>query len=206
MLSTMLVGCNKEEETVVEVETEEGLTIHQFIYPNGEINPSSYIKTKNNVIQKYNINYEGKRIIQFGDSSYKYNSEGIRISKIINIRNDNGVIIVEEQHYYELEGSKILSEVIIDIDGNKFRLDYNYDINNELVSVEYGGTRYYYIKDALGNINYIVDGNRNIMVKYEYDEWGVSTKTIVQSACPIVELNPFMYKSYYYDVETQLFY
>jgi RHS repeat-associated protein len=110
-----------------------------------------------------------------------------------------------ERHYYELEGSKILSEIIFDINGNKSRLDYNYDINNDLVSVEYLGYKYFYIKDTLGNINYIVDEIGSIMVKYDYDEWGVPTKTIVQD-CPIGELNPFMYKSYYFDNDTEMYY
>ena len=101
--------------------------------------------------------------------------------------------------------SKILSEIIFDINGNKSRLDYNYDINGELVSVEYLGYKYFYIKDALGNINYVVDETGSIMIKYSYDEWGVPTKTIVQPSCPIGVLNPFIYKGYYYDVETQLY-
>ena len=111
-----------------------------------------------------------------------------------------------ERHYYELEGSKILSEIIFDINGNKSRLDYNYDINGELVSVEYLGYKYFYIKDALGNINYVVDETGSIMVKYSYDEWGVPTKTIVQPSCPIGVLNPFMYKSYYFDNDTEMYY
>ena len=111
-----------------------------------------------------------------------------------------------ERHYYELEGSKILSEIIFDINGNKSRLDYNYDINGELVSVEYLGYKYFYIKDALDNINYIVDETGSIMVKYSYDEWGVPTKTIVQPSCPIGVLNPFMYKSYYFDNDTEMYY
>ena len=110
-----------------------------------------------------------------------------------------------EEHHYELEGSKILSEVIFDIYGNKSRLDFNYDINGELINIEYLGNRYFYIRDALGNINYVVDKNGSIMVKYSYDEWGVPTKTIVQPSCPIGELNPFMYKSYYFDDENLIF-
>ena len=74
-----------------------------------------------------------------------------------------------ERHYYELEGNKVISEIIYNVNGNKSRLDYNYDLNGELVSVEYLGYKYFYIKDALGNINYVVDGTGSIIVKYDYD-------------------------------------
>ena len=159
--------------------------------------------TINGVSRK--ITYKGKRIKQFGNSHYLYNDKGIRIAKIV-YKYEGSTMIGYERHYYELEGSKILSEIIFDINGNKSRLDYNYDINGELVSVEYLGYKYFYIKYALGNINYVVDENGSIMIKYSYDEWGVPTKTIVQPSCPIGVLNPFMYKSYYFDNDTEMYY
>jgi len=80
-------------------------------------------------------------------------------------------MIGRERHYYELGGSKVISQIIYNVNRNKSRLDYNYDLNGELVSVEYLGYKYFYIKDALGNINYVVDGTGSIIVKYDYDEW-----------------------------------
>ena len=65
------------------------------------------------------------------NSHYLYNDKGIRIAKIV-YKYEGSTMIGYERHYYELEGSKILSEIIFDINGNKSRLDYNYDINGEL--------------------------------------------------------------------------
>ena len=184
----------------VTVHKENDTILHNLYYSDG-LNPVAYQKVVNGTTKTYEITYEGKRIIKFGNISYAYNSDGVRISKIIKKYDDNDIYMGIEEHHYELEGSKILSEVIFDIYGNKSRLDFNYDIDDELINVEYLGNRYYYIKDALGNINYVVDEIGDIMVKYDYDEWGVPTKTIVQPSCPIGELNPFMYKSYYFDSE-----
>ena len=196
---------NKDLLTSLEVQTQNDTVVHLLEYPENTQNPSLYTKIINNVSTSYNILYEGKRIKQFGNSHYLYNDKGIRIAKIV-YKYEGSTMIGYERHYYELEGSKILSEIIFDINGNKSRLDYNYDINGELVSVEYLGYKYFYIKDALGNINYVVDETGSIMVKYDYDEWGVPTKTIVQPSCPIGVLNPFMYKSYYFDNDTEMYY
>ena len=45
------------------------------------------------------------------------------------------------------------------------------------------------------------------MVKYYYDAWGNTiTEVLDQTAYTIASLNPFRYRSYYYDTETELYY
>ena len=45
------------------------------------------------------------------------------------------------------------------------------------------------------------------MVKYKYDAWGKCQTTVVDStATEIASLNPFRYRSYYYDTETKLYF
>ena len=45
------------------------------------------------------------------------------------------------------------------------------------------------------------------MVQYKYDAWGnVITEVIDEAHAGIAELNPFRYRSYYYDPETNLYY
>ena len=45
------------------------------------------------------------------------------------------------------------------------------------------------------------------MVKYKYDAWGKCHTTVVDSsATTIAELNPFRYRSYYLDTETNLYF
>ncbi|MBQ3016530.1 MAG: hypothetical protein IJD79_07105 [Clostridia bacterium] len=45
------------------------------------------------------------------------------------------------------------------------------------------------------------------MVKYVYDAWGVCTTVVIdESATDIANLNPFRYRSYYFDTETNLYF
>ena len=45
------------------------------------------------------------------------------------------------------------------------------------------------------------------MVKYVYDGWGNHGIEVVDSACEtIANLNPFRYRSYYFDTETELYF
>ena len=81
---------------------------------------------------------------------------------------------------------------------------YNYDQYGSLLSIELDGDVYFYIKDALGVIQKLVDESGNVVVSYTYDAWG---KVTINNS-PITDIgiyNPFMYKDYYYDVETGLF-
>ena len=65
---------------------------------------------------------------------------------------------------------------------------------------------YYYERDITGNILGLVDKNGYYVVKYTYDAWGnVLEKQILVNSIA-AQYNPFIYKGYYYDVETQLFY
>ena len=152
-----------------------------------------------------NIVYEGKRIVSYGNNTYKYNEEGVRIYKkeaIYNGNNLRGYNI----HNYTVEGDKILLEVIQTLTQGIIKFEYNYDINGELVSLEYNNQVYFYVRDALGVIHSIIDKNGNVMVSYEYDEWGkVLSVNASNPNHPIAKYNPFRYKGYYYDVETGLF-
>ena len=57
---------------------------------------------------------------------------------------------------------------------------------------------------VLGNILAIVDNTGAIVVKYFYDAWGNHLITD-NTTNNLGTLNPFRYRSYYYDVETQLY-
>ena len=55
-----------------------------------------------------------------------------------------------------------------------------------------------------GNVTEIYTSEGACVAKYAYDAWGVCT--IVSDVDGIATLNPFRYRSYYYDVETGLYY
>ncbi len=130
--------------------------------------------------------------------SYKYNERGIRIYKSV-----NGTDV-----YYHVLGNNILYESRF---GNI--IYYLYD-SDGIVGFDYNSTRYYYVKNMEDDIIGIVDSNGNRLVSYIYDSWGniLSIKDnnnqeiSQEDYTHIANINPFRYKSYYYDVETRLYY
>lgn len=67
------------------------------------------------------------------------------------------------------------------------------------------------MRDLHGIITEVVDKNGAVMVSYKYDAWGnwinkdtASIGTTLSDALVIV--NPFIYKGYYYDSETDWYY
>ena len=69
-----------------------------------------------------------------------------------------------------------------------------FDHNNGSANADY-----YYGIDNFGNIIYIYDANGNIVVTYKYDAWGKAISTTGSLASTIGTINPYRYKSYYYD-------
>jgi len=144
----------------------------------------------------------GRELNSYVDSnyniSYKYNINGRRTIKTI-----NGI----ETKYY-LEGSKIIFEKT---DNNVL-----YYIRNEvddLVGFKYNDDLYYYVKNIQNDIIEILDSNYNIVCKYSYDSFGnILSITdnagldISNNTNHIANINPFRYRSYYYDKETKLYY
>ena len=126
----------------------------------------------------------------YGINTYKYNSEGIRISKTTS----------EGDYKYLLDGNKIIKE----IKPNNKEIYYHYDEKEELVGFNYNAKEYFYIRDITGNITNIIDSNGSVKVSYEYDAWG---KVInIDGDEDLIEINSYLYKGYYYDKETLLYY
>ena len=137
-----------------------------------------------------NLTWNGKRLTSYGTNTYKYNSEGIRISKTTS----------EGEYKYLLDGNKIIKE----IKPNNKEIYYHYDEKEELVGFNYNAKEYFYIRDITGNITNIIDSNGTIKVSYEYDAWG---KVInIDGDEDLIEINSYLYKGYYYDKETSLYY
>ena len=135
--------------------------------------------------------------------SYKYDSNGVITSKTV-----NGV-----EYTYEYLNGHLMHETR----GEKV-FDYCYDANGQLYAVSYkansstDAVTYYYAHNWRGDITSIYDGNGNVVAKYEYDVWGnvltVSNASNQEITDPnhIANLNPFRYRSYYYDSESGLYY
>ena len=115
---------------------------------------------------------------------------GIRTSKTINNITTN----------YYVEGRNIIFE-----DRNGTMLYYLYN-GDELLGFIYNNNTYYYHKNLFQDIIGIYDSNYNEIVTYDYDSWGVIKNITDNSNINLGTINPFRYRSYYYDTETELYY
>ena len=145
--------------------------------------------------KEQNLLWEDKNLIQIGEHiKYSYNTKGIRTKK----ETEEGTI------EYSLIGSKIMKMEKVTSSG-KITMYFTYDQRDELQSVTESNKEYYYIKDITGNIIKIKDEEGNSIVEYKYDAYGKVEKTIIENN-NVSKYNPFIYKGYYYDEETELYY
>ena len=87
-------------------------------------------------------------------------------------------------------------------------MEFIYD-GNGLCGVKCNNENYLYRKNAQGDITHILDNAGMVVAKYVYDAWG--NHAILDAngndlASGVGVLNPFRYRSYYYDEETDLYY
>ena len=88
-------------------------------------------------------------------------------------------------------------------ESSSLKLEFLYDEKDNLYGyIKNNNERYYYIRDALGNILGIISQNRQIVVQYSYTSYGVCS---ISGNTSLGNENPFRYKGYY-DVETSLYY
>ena len=151
-----------------------------------------------------------KSVSPVGDSSvgatYSYNSDGQRIGK--NITLDGGEVY-DYDYYYNgdiLAGYRL---VITNADGSSttHNVAFMYDENGEAFGIEIGGKEYFYVKNAQNDVVRIVDSANETVVSYQYDSWGKLLSCEDTSENDIVSfINPYTYRGYYYDSDTQLYY
>lgn len=144
----------------------------------------------------------GYQLAEYSDLNntilYKYDENGLRTKKIVN----------NNEIYYYYEGKDLLFEK----NGNNV-IYYLRDDTLGLIGLKYNNSIYYYVKSVLGDILGIVDSNYSLVGKYEYDALGniisiTDGNNIDISTNPlhIANINPYRYRSYYYDQETKLYY
>ncbi len=115
-----------------------------------------------------------------------YDADGIRYQK-------NNIT-------YTLDGDRILQET----DGVT-TLTYYYGANG-VVGFHYNGTDYYYRKNLQGDVVAIYTAAGVLVAEYRYDAWGKILSVFNYNGSDIGSVNPFRYRSYYFDQETGLYY
>ena len=136
--------------------------------------------------------------------SYKYNDSGIRTSKKVG----------NVEHVYTLNGSQIVSETW----GNN-TLVYLYDEKGRPIGMQYRTSsmeegefvNFFFEKNLFGDIVAIYNEAGNKIGSYKYDAWGICTTSVQSTASTfeqniVRDYNPFRYRGYYYDTETELYY
>ena len=132
---------------------------------------------------------KGRQMTAYDGNTFSYDGQGRRIKK-------NNTVFT-----YDGEGNLVKQS-----DG----LEFVYDTNG-LSYVKYNNAVYFYRKDAQGNIIALLDSNGNVVVRYVYDAWGNhavqdANGADIADASHIGNRNPFRYRGYYYDTETELYY
>ena len=129
--------------------------------------------------------------------TYDYNIDGQRVKKTITDTDTNTAATTE--YFYNgsiLAGEKTGNDVII----------FMYDNNGDIFGFTYNGTPYYYIKNAQNDVIAVVNDDLSEAVFYEYDAWGNIVECLDYSDNNLSEINPITYRSYYYDIETGVYY
>ena len=126
---------------------------------------------------------------------FKYDFNGLRTQKIVT---ENGVTTTTN---YLLHG-KLVTHMTVGNDN----LYFFYDNSIRPAKVDFNGTIYTYLHNLQGDIVGILDNTGNLVVEYKYDAWGKPLSTTGSLADTLGVRNPFRYRGYVYDEESELYY
>jgi len=156
----------------------------QSIVYDAQGNPTTYLG--------HTLTWEkGRQLKSFDNIAYTYNSSGMRTSKTV-----NGV-----KHEYLYDGSKLIRESW----GDNTLIPL-YDNEDSVCGIKYNGESYFFVKNLQGDVISIIDIYGDTKVEYTYDAWGKCSIPFDSSNILIGDINPFRYRGYYYDDETNLYY
>ena len=131
---------------------------------------------------------------------YSYDENGIRTRKTI------GNTVTD--YYYN--GTLLMGTVktTTNSDGSTTtsKLRFSYDADGKVVAVNYNGNYYYYLRNAQNDIVKLIDKTGATVVEYTYDSWGKLLSTSGSLASTLGKNNPFRYRGYVYDEETEFYY
>ncbi len=157
--------------------------------------------------------YNGDQLISYGEETFVYDKIGnptIYRDRDLEWSNGRQLKSFSAMPFnYDGKGRRISKGDIsftYDVNGRLVKqsngLEFIYD-NSGITALKYGNVYYFYRKDAQGNIIALIDSNGNKVVQYIYDAWGNHS---ISGDEVLGNLNPFRYRSYYYDTETGLYY
>ncbi|MCR5610414.1 MAG: RHS repeat-associated core domain-containing protein [Clostridiales bacterium] len=92
------------------------------------------------------------------------------------------------------------------------KLRFSYDASGNVVAVDYSEddgtnyTTYYYLRNAQNDIVKLIDSTGTTVVEYVYNSWGSIVSTTGTLANTVGTYQPFRYRGYVYDTESQWYY
>lgn len=149
------------------------------------------------------LNYLGKdmtwrsrRLIAIDGVAMDYDHNGLRVKK-------------GNRTYYWQNKTLIMERWTKD--GTENYIYYYYD-ESGVCGMNYNGKEYYYLKNIFGDVIAVYDDLGNLQCSYAYDAWGnhkvynASGSEIGPEVINVGNINPFRYRSYYWDTEFSLYY
>ena len=137
---------------------------------------------------------KGRQLVGYDGNAFEYDGLGRRISKNTT------------QYTYDSNGNLIKQS------NGENTLEFVYD-NKGVVGVTHiinsRTQKYFFRRNAQGDVIALLDNTGKVVVRYVYDVWGNhkaydENGSEITSATHIGNLNPFRYRGYYYDTETKL--
>ena len=126
-----------------------------------------------------------------GVTAVVYNADGLRVQKAV-----NGVATK-----YTLHGKNV-----VHMTSGTDEMHFFYDAQNKPAVVIFNGIAYAYLYDLQGDVIGLVDNNGTQMVSYTYDAWGKMLSKTGTLASTLGTIQPFRYRGYALDEETELYY
>ena len=139
-------------------------------------------------------------------TTYSYNSDGQRISKIVNTADGK---MYNYRYYYN--GDILAGFILYATESGNMtyvgQIRFMYDESGEAFGIDINGKEYFYVKNAQNDVVRIVDSANETVVNYQYDSWGKLLSCEDTSENDIVSfINPYTYRGYYYDSDTEMYF
>lgn len=152
----------------------------------------------------YDVEFENGKLIALKENNqiklrFTYDSNGKRTKK---------EIYNEETNTYDSVEYIYVGELLIGEKQDNQMIEYIYDEQNLVgfqITTDSVTETYYYVKNLQKDITKIIDETGKEVVSYIYDAYGNIVSTKGSKKDTIGKINPYRYRGYYYDIETQLY-